>query len=56
MLAPQMPLGALLVLRGTRAMQMGLGLGVIGVVYFVLVWLRGTLPRFRLDAANARMV
>src|SRR6185312_8732923 len=29
---------ALLVLRGTRAMQMGLGLGVIGVVYFVSKW------------------
>jgi diadenylate cyclase len=29
---------ALLVLRGTRAMQMGIGLGVLGVVYFVSKW------------------
>ena len=29
---------ALLVLRGTRAMQMGMGLGVIGIVYFVSKW------------------
>ncbi len=30
---------ALLVLRGTRAVQMGTGLGVIAVVYFVAKWL-----------------
>jgi uncharacterized protein (TIGR00159 family) len=29
---------ALLVLRGTRAMQMGIGLGVLSVVYFVSKW------------------
>jgi uncharacterized protein (TIGR00159 family) len=29
---------ALLVLRGTRAMQMGIGLGVLGVVYLVSKW------------------
>jgi len=29
---------ALLVLRGTRAMQMGMGLGVIGLVYVVSKW------------------
>jgi diadenylate cyclase len=29
---------ALLVLRGTRAMQMGIGLGILSVVYFVSKW------------------
>ncbi len=29
---------ALLVLRGTRAMQMGIGLGVLGVVYLLAKW------------------
>src|ERR1019366_5486247 len=41
---------ALLVLRGTRAMQMGLGLGVIFVVYLVSKWADFTTLLYLLNA------